>query len=121
MPVLPQYIPSVQAYYCLQFNASTDFRYKRSTIFITAPVPTNNSQSSDISDEYQYSAVFYPVLCQYKSSIDIRPSVLARYQASCKFPPGANASISRKIYIRSINMDVWVKEKLIEWDLNTKI
>ena len=29
----------------------------------------------------------------------------------------ANASITRKIYIRSINMAVWLKEKFIVWDL----
>ena len=68
MPVPRQYIPSVQAYYCLQFNASTDFRYKRSTIFITAPVPTNNSQPSDISDKYHYPAVLHSVICQYNAN-----------------------------------------------------
>ena len=62
MPVPRQYSPSVQEYYYLQYSASTDFRYRHSTIFSTAPVPINNSQPSDISDQYQYPAVFYPVL-----------------------------------------------------------
>ena len=96
-PVPHQYRPSVQAYYCLQFNTSTDFRYRRSTIFSTAPVPTNNSQPSDILDEYQYPAVFHSVLCQNNASTEIRPEILARHQASCKFPPekdtGKNAGI----------------------------
>ena len=88
MPVPRQFRPSVQAYYCLQFNASTDFWYRRSTIFSTAPVPTKNSQPSDISDEYQYPAAFHPVLCQYNDSNGLRLAVLARYQASCEFVPG---------------------------------
>ena len=88
MPVPRQYSPSVQAYYYLQYSASTDIWYRHSNILSTAPIPTNNSQPSDISDEYQYPAVFHSVLCQYNASTDIRPAVLARYQASCKFPPG---------------------------------
>ena len=88
MPVPRQYSPSVQACYYFQYSAGTDIWYRHSTIFSTAPVPTNNTQPSDISDEYQYPAVFHPVLCQYNASTDIRPVVLARYQASCKFPPG---------------------------------
>ena len=88
MPVPRQYSPSVQAYYYFQYSAGTDIWYRHSTIFSTAPVPTNNFQPSDISEEYQYPAVFHPVLCQYNASTDIRPAVLARYQASCKFPPG---------------------------------
>ena len=74
MPVPRQYSPSVQAYYYLQYSASTDIWYRHSTIFSTVPVPTNNSQPSDISDEYQYPAVFHPVLCQYNASTDIRPT-----------------------------------------------
>ena len=38
MPVPCHYRPSVQAYYYLQYKASTDFRDRRSTIFSTAPL-----------------------------------------------------------------------------------
>ena len=111
MPVPRQYSLSVQAYYYFQYSAGTDIWYRHSTIFSTAPVPTNNSQPSDISDEYQYPAVFHPVLCQYNASTDIRPAVLARYQASCKFPPGryfefckSEKPPSNKFYSNLLNM-----------------